>query len=64
MGDRRVESELKGLAVLRALDWLKQLETSWFQANVHAPGTLDGQHRLRSVVIELAVDPSHRVDGC
>ncbi len=26
VGDLRVESESKGLATLRALDWLKQLE--------------------------------------
>jgi hypothetical protein len=26
VGDLRVESEHKGLAILRALDWLKQLE--------------------------------------
>jgi hypothetical protein len=26
VGDLRVESQSKGLAILRALDWLKQLE--------------------------------------
>jgi hypothetical protein len=38
-------------------------EGPWFHAKVHTTGTFDGQHRLRSVAIELAVDPGNGFDG-
>jgi hypothetical protein len=38
-------------------------EGAWFHAKVHTTGTLDSQHRLRSVAIELAVDPGNGFDG-
>jgi hypothetical protein len=38
-------------------------EGAWFHAKVHTTGTLDSQHRLRSVAVELAVDPGNGFDG-
>jgi hypothetical protein len=38
-------------------------EGAWFHAKVHTTGTLDSQHRLRRVAIELAVDPGNGFDG-